>query len=117
VVPAPVANATDYKLVGSTIKISKTSGKGSGKITCKLPSGTCALKGSIYLAGKKGPGKKLGSVTGSAAAGKTDKLSIKLSSSGKTLLKAKGKLKTIAVLKLVVPAGSLEVSPKITLKL
>ncbi|MGH2958447.1 MAG: hypothetical protein ACRDKE_02500, partial [Solirubrobacterales bacterium] len=116
-VPAPVASATDYKLLSSTIKISKTSGKGAGKITCTLAAGTCTLKGSVYLAGKKGPGKKLGSVSGSAPAGKTTKLTIKLSSSGKRLLKSKGKLKSVAVMKLVVPAGSLEVSPKISLKL
>jgi hypothetical protein len=82
-----------------------------------LPAGTCSLKGSVYLAGKTKPGKKLGSVTASVAAGTTGKLTIKLSSSGKKLLKSKRKLKAIAVMKLVVPAGSLDVSPKITLKL
>lgn len=113
---APVASASDYKLLSSTIKISKSSGKGTAKITCKLVSGACALKGSVYLAGKKGPGKKLGSISGKVSAGKTGKLTIELSSSGKSLLKSKGKLKSIAVMKLVVPAGSLEVLPRITLK-
>jgi autotransporter-associated beta strand protein len=117
VVVTPVASAADFKLASSTIKISKSSGKGAGKVTCMLPAGTCSLKGSVYLAGKTKPGKKLGSVTASVAAGTTGKLTIKLSSSGKKLLKSKRKLKAIAVMKLVVPAGSLDVSPKITLKL
>lgn len=116
VIALPVASASDYKLLSSTIKISKSSGKGAAKITCKLVSGTCALKGSVYVAGKKGPGKKVGSISGKASAGKTGKLTLKLSSSGKTLIKSKGKIKAVAVLKLVVPAGSVEVSPKLTLK-
>ena len=65
-------------------------GSGSPSFRCRAPAGdTCSVKGNLLTKGKS---KKIGTVSGRVAGGKTGPLTVRLNGSGRQLLEESGKL-------------------------
>ena len=75
--PAPLATASGALTGGKTARIRK--GTGSASFRCRAPAAdTCSVKGALYIGWKKGKARRIGSVSGRIAGGRTGPLQIRL---------------------------------------
>jgi CSLREA domain-containing protein len=101
--PAP-GSAPTIKLLARTAKISLRTGKGTIRAACTAPSGQrCALAGTLRTRSKRST--RIGRASGSIAAGRTGRLSLRLTGRGRGLLKHKHRLRVRLAGTVSDPAG------------
>lgn len=92
--PAPKTPATLTKVAGAKQVKTKVDTGRVLKCPATFPTSSCSVAVKITVASGKSKGKVLGKVTTTVGKGKAKRLTVKLSSKGKSFVKAKGKVKT-----------------------